>query len=262
MDRLESFGHLREVDTDNSRVTAVISTGDIARDGAIIDPAGWDFSNYDRNPVVLWMHDDTAMPFARTVERMATDKELIARAEFDMEDPLGATMFRKIANGYVNATSVRWLPKKTEFRAADSEDKDEKVLWFLEQELLEWSFVTIPADPAALIMRADGSPFRAADYLKPSPRIDINYGFLGELDAPAFVAAVSVAIEKATGGLIPLSPPTNGHTDTRELESLLVRYFERRNHRLDVDDMVVSALSRATGKSEQRIRQEMAEGGA
>ena len=52
------------------------------------------------------MHNDSAMPFARTVDRIATPNELIATAEFDMEDPMGATVFRKIAAGFVNATSV------------------------------------------------------------------------------------------------------------------------------------------------------------
>jgi HK97 family phage prohead protease len=250
LDRLESFGHLREVDTDNSRVTAVISTGDVARDGAIIDPAGWDFSNYDRNPVVLWMHDDSAMPFARTIEHEAGKNELVARAEFDTDDPMGAQIFRKIANGYINATSVRWLPKKTETRIEGKGDDQHEVLVFVEQELLEWSFVTIPSDPGSLIMRADGSPFRAADY-KAQP-------YLPNL---AWLHALGPNVDLSW--LRELKPPTNGngHHDTQALERLLVRYFERRNRRLDADDMVVSALSRATGKSEERIRREMAEGG-
>ena len=243
MERLELFGNLREVDSDAHRVTAVISTGDVARDGAIIDPAGWDFSNYDRNPVVLWMHDDRAMPFARTIERIATEKELIARAEFDMEDPMGAQVFRKIANGYINATSVRWLPKRTEQRTIGEGADKHEVLAFVEQELLEWSWVTIPSDPGALIMRADGTPFSIADYLAPTFLPDLHW--LRELRLP------------------PELPPNGHHAqpDTQKLERLLVRYFERRNQRLDVDEMVVSSLSRLTGKSEQRVRQEMAEGG-
>ncbi len=245
MDRLESFGSLREIDTDAKRVTAVISTGDVARDGAIIEPSGWDFTNYDRNPVVLWMHDESAMPFARTVEHIATDKELIARAEFDTDDPMGDTVFRKIANGYINATSVRWLPKRTEVRIEGEDKEQREVLVFLEQELLEWSFVTIPADPEALIIRADGSPFSVAEYLK--PRMDLDLSWLRDLKV----------LEPTNG---------NGHheiqhdpdRDIKALERLLVGYFERRNERLDPDDMVVNALSRATGKSVERIRQEMA----
>ncbi len=259
MDRLESFGHLREVDSEAHRVTAVISTGDVARDGAIIDPAGWDFSNYDRNPVVLWMHNDGAMPFARTTERMATDKELIARAEFDMEDPLGATAFRKISNGYVNATSVRWLPKRTEMRKRDEDgEDDDKILVFVEQELLEWSFVTIPADPGATILRADGGPFALADYVKPDSPPVADLELPSEMPGDEFILDWPDTLSAERNG--------NGHhadpnQDFAALEALLVRYFERRNQRLDPDDMVVNALSRATGKSVERVRQDMAAGG-
>ena len=248
MDRLESFGLLREVDNEAHRVTAVISTGDVARDGAIIESAGWDFDNYNRNPVVLWMHDDGAMPFARTVDLMATEKELIARAEFDMEDPLGAIAFRKISNGFVNSTSVRWLPKKTEIRTEGEGDDKHDILVFLEQELLEWSFVTIPADPSALIVRADGAPFAVADYRKPT--IDLNMDWLGKLSPADFQ-------EQAER----LYKPTNGHkpaADIKALEKLLVRHFERRSERPDVEEMIVASLSKATGKSPERIRQEMA----
>lgn len=252
MDRLESFGHLRDVDGDAKRVTAVISTGDVARDGAIIEPGGWDFSNYDRNPVVLWMHDADTMPFARTVERMATDKELIARAEFDTDDPMGETVFRKISNGYINATSVRWLPKRWEMRKRGEDDEEEEVMVFLEQELLEWSFVTIPADPGALILRADGMPFSIADYAERKAPVSLNLEWLGDLDLNLIPEIKPNGHAHANG---------NGGAEIEAVEALLRRHFERRNRRQDVDDMVVSALSRATGKTEERIRHEMAEGG-
>ena len=248
MDRLESFGHLREIDTDAKRVTQVISTGDVARDGAIIEPSGWDFSNYNRNPVVLWMHNDGAMPFARTIDLLATDKELIARSEFDTNDPMGMTVFDKIVNGFINATSVRWLPKRTEVRVLGEGKDEHEVLVFLEQELLEFSYVTVGSDTGALILRADGSPFSVAEYLKPPPRLDLNLSWLDKVDWRFFT---------------PEPPPTNGHhadpnQDFAALEALLVRYFERRNQRLDPDTMIVNALSRVTGKSEERVRQEMA----
>ena len=245
MDRLESFGHLREVDSEKSRVKAVISTGDIARDDAIIDPEGWDFSNYDRNPVVLWMHNDSAMPFARTVERIATPNELIATAEFDMEDPTGATIFRKIAAGFVNATSVRWLPKRTELITEGKGDGERQVLIFREQELLEWSFVTIPADPKALIMRAEGGEFGVREYVEQQIAEAFKRDPLRSPEPP-----------------VPAEPAQNGHApDYSRLEVLLEKYLERRGERQDVDDMIINALSRATGKSAERIRHEMAAGG-
>ncbi len=168
---LRSFGRIRaDEDGDSARVTAIISTGDIARDGAIIDPTGWDFSDYERNPVVLYGHDDGsggmfaagsgAMPVARTVEGPTAGKnEITATAEFDRDDEVAMRLLGKIRRGFINATSVRWLPIRTEWVEKEDTERHEgedKVLVFREQKLLEWSFVPIPADPGAVIQRSDG----------------------------------------------------------------------------------------------------------
>lgn len=254
--RLESFGQLRNVDSESRTVTSVISTGDIARDGAIIDPKGWEFDNYDRNPVVLWQHDDNAMPFARTVERIATEKELVAKAEFDLEDPVGASVFRKIQNGYINATSVRWLPKETEVRKV-GEGKDKRdVLVFLRQELLEWSFVTVPADPMALIVRADGEVLSLEDYLPP------GYGYRATpLWGPEAMRNAIPTIQIPHCQLIPDENEVAENTELRRLEGRVVSHLARRLARPSTRDLIVAGLAKATGKTEERIRQNMARGG-
>ena len=246
MDKLESFGYLRDVDAEAGRVTAIISTGDIARDGAIIDPKGWDFSNYDRNPVVLWMHDANAIPFARTIERVAGDKELIAKAQFDMEDARGAEMFRKIQGGFVNSTSVRWLPRKTEVRKVGEKKAERDVLVFLEQELLEWSFVTVPADPKALIMRAEGGALDLSEYM---PKRDIDFKVtvdFGGVEAAARAAESTRAAAQARAG------------EQAQIEDEIADYLARRMERPTVDDLIVRTLATTTGKTEERIRRELA----
>lgn len=343
MDRLQTFGHVRDIDSERQRITQVISTGIVARDGAIINPKGWDFTNYDRNPVVLWMHNDTAMPFARTVEHEATAKELIATAEFDAEDEVGQEVFRKITKGYINTTSVRWLPKRIERKPPPEgvevpdryKDADGNILWFMEQELLEFSYVTIPADPGALILRADGSPFSVTDYAPTTPlpnlaslrgldcpdgllvldeetqrpypnehacrlrepgdfqpnsfrrvkrehegkRYDVIMGRLKGKSSmteqayryPKGVWTASAAkshckahdgktFEPASGSAH-ANENGNGHLDLDRLAMIIERFAERRGKQPSAEDMFVTALSRATGKSEERIRREMAEGG-
>lgn len=325
-ERLESFGQLRNVDSESRTVTSVISTGDIARDGAIIEPKGWEFDNYDRNPVVLWMHDADAMPFARTVEHIASDKELIAKAEFDLEDPRGASVFRKIQNGYINATSVRWLPKETEVRKVGEGKEARDVLVFLRQELLEWSFVTVPADPAALIVRADGEALSLVDYLPPGyctrtpydaepiayldfvPTEDLERPYPNEHACrvrppsafqkdsfrrirktsdgkPFFIIIGRLKGETTTSTQAYRYPKdswsaaqANAHckrndgktfepaakaenTELKRLEGRVVSHLAQRLARPSTKDLIIAGLAKATGKTEETIRQNMARGG-
>lgn len=196
---LRSFGSIRAEEGDSPVVNAVISTGNVARDNAIIDPKGWDFRNFDANPVVLWGHDGSELPIGRAQNRKLEGGELRAQAVLDKDDEFAMRVFGKIQRGFVNATSVRWHPtkwehvKRKDLRHDDEEDEhdEEKVLVFRKQELLEFSFVSIPADPAALIVRADnGEPFSPPDE-GPSNRApdDPVAAFLDHIDAIVSVVA-------------------------------------------------------------------------
>lgn len=215
---LRSFGELRDVNGQDGTVTAVISTGNVARDGMVIDPAGWDFENYNRNPVVLWSHNDMAMPIARTVELIALEDQLVARAQLDMDDPEAIRLLGKIERGFVNSTSVRWDPKETETREIDGR----KTLVFTRQELLEWSFVAIPADPGAVIVRSDGRPVEyqpEEEEPVPEPRPDVR--------GPAALAAATA-------------------------------YLRRQQDRPQrIQQLVIASLADVTGRSPERIKEEI-----
>ena len=153
-ERLQTFGFVRKIDEETRTVQVVVSTGDRARDDAVIDQSGWVFSNYDRNPVVLWAHDDRSLPIAKALpaERVQTENELIETHQF-AEHPFADTVFAQVKGGFVSATSVRWLPGKTEMKNVGGRP----VLVFKSgHELLESSYVPIPADPGCLVQRADG----------------------------------------------------------------------------------------------------------
>ena len=165
-ERLQTFGHVRAIDAENRRVTVVASTSNVARDGAIIEARGWDLSYYERNPVVLWAHNDRELPIGRTVESQLTDSELIQTHEF-ADHPAAQQVFDAIRGGFVNATSVRWIHGETAVRTMPSGDR---VLVFTNgHQLLETSYVPIPADPGALIVRADGSAFDRLAFFPPAP---------------------------------------------------------------------------------------------
>lgn len=155
-EKLQTFGLVRSIDEERRRVQVVVSTGDLARDDAIIDQSGWNFKNYDKNPVVLWAHDDRSLPIARALPnlRQQTENELIETHEFATHAH-AEEVWQSVKGGFVNATSVRWLPGKTTMRQMEGRS----ILVFTEgHELLESSYVPIPADPGCLVMRADGKP--------------------------------------------------------------------------------------------------------
>jgi len=165
---LETFGYVRAHDEDTRRVTVVVSTGEVARDGAIINQSGWNLRNYERNPVVLWAHDDSSLPIGRAVETITSPDEMLQVHEF-ASHPRADEVFQAIRGGFVNATSVRWTPGETTHRDVNGR----KVLVFERgHELLEVSYVPIPADPGSLVVRADGhaldleafAPRDAGDY--------------------------------------------------------------------------------------------------
>ena len=279
LERLQSFGYVRD-HSDDGLVTAIITTGNIARDGAIISPGGWDFAHYDRNPVVLWQHDDSAMPVARMVDRTIGDSEIVARIQLDMEDPEGQRLHGKIKRGFVNATSVRWLPKETEVRQIGEGKEKRDVLVFLRQEMLETSFVSIPADPGAMILRADGQPFDIDAFrVEPEPvrsapvsltrdaiLDDLDYlrSALGDYGIEALAGRMSdadrgIALElhNRLGELLAIyQRPNQGAETLRAIETRVADMLERRESRPSAGDLVVAALVKRTGRSEDRIRQE------
>lgn len=240
---LRSYGHLRAIDAEALTVEAVIATGNVARDQMIIDPAGWDFTNYRKNPVVLWSHNDMAVPIAKTIGEVQTGpNELRATAEFDREDPEAVRLFGKVARGFINATSVRWLPKRTEIRAIAVEGGGERdTIVFVEQELLEWSFVAIPSDPGAVILRSNGDgldieALLAAARKAATPEITPEPEPEPVVTERAVIAAPQLdprALQQIADALVKLSEPP------------------------DVEAIVIRAVAKATGKTEERVRSEM-----
>ncbi len=173
-DRLESFGLVRKVEEETRQVTVVVSTGDIARDGAIIEQSGWNLTNYERNPVVLWGHNDRELPIARTIKTMVNEREMVQVHEFAAHRRANE-VFDLVKGGFVNATSVRWTPGQTEVRKVGTGKEARQVLVFTRgHELLETSYVPIPADPGAMVVRADGSPLDLAAFIQPDPEPEVR----------------------------------------------------------------------------------------
>lgn len=170
--RLASRDKSREVDF-------LISDATEDRVGDTIDPAGWHLDNYLKNPVVLWGHDKRTPPIGKCTSLRVEPRGLFATVQFATaeEFPLADTVYRLVKGGYLNACSVGFKPVRWEFREDDGID-------FKEQELLEWSVVTIPANPNAIaVARSIGIDTRT--YAKDL----VSRMAAGTVDAPAYLAA-------------------------------------------------------------------------
>jgi HK97 family phage prohead protease len=125
----------------------------IDRDNERIMVDGWKLTNYRKNPVVLVNHNAFDLPVAKT-KKVWIDKEK-KQLKFDIEFPepevssVGDTLYKLYANGFMNATSVGFAPNPQKITYGDG--KKQPRVTFGEQELLEISLVSVPANPRALL---------------------------------------------------------------------------------------------------------------
>ncbi len=129
--------------TEAGPVRFVASTEDVARDGMVIEAAGWQLEPFRANPVVLWAHDYGRAPIGKATMTVE-DKRLMADIEFDQGDEFAREVERKYRAGFLNAVSVGW---RTLEMAPDKQPRITKA------ELLDVSAVPVPADPKALAER-------------------------------------------------------------------------------------------------------------
>jgi HK97 family phage prohead protease len=157
------FGERRAADRERPKLMSVerdgagadrkyiftISTSDVDRMGDTISATGWRFTAYRKNPVVLWGHQSEQLPIGRS-EGVWTEAGGVKAAVKFGPGAEAAGVRDLVDAGYLAAASVGFRPLKWKF--ADSPER-KLGIDFLEQELLEWSIVTIPANANALIDR-------------------------------------------------------------------------------------------------------------
>ena len=155
MDKLLHTKAEISVKDEDGMVEGVVgSTAVIDRLGEIIEQDGWDLTNYKKNPVVLWGHNvrEERPPIGKAVKVWldgVRKKKLSFDIKFDLADEFAAEIYRKVKEGFLSTVSVGFLPLENE-----PMNKDDGGFFspqrYLKQELLELSFVPVPANPEAL----------------------------------------------------------------------------------------------------------------
>jgi HK97 family phage prohead protease len=129
-----------------------LSTFDLDRFDERIDPSGWDFSQFVKNPVVQWAHRYD-IPAIGKVEGLTVDDTGLSGLVFFNDksyDPFGWSIGQRVKASVIRAGSVGFRPIEIEIPGKETA-KDGTTLIFRKQELLEFSICNVPANPAALV---------------------------------------------------------------------------------------------------------------
>ena len=126
----------------------IITNSKLDRDQDTIALDGWDYSNYLKNPVVLWAHDYGLPPVGRSIATYQEGDNMISRTAFTPKDlnEFGYMIYRMYQQKFMNAVSVGFIPSEYTF----AEERNHGIN-FIKQEMLEFSAVPVPSNPHALI---------------------------------------------------------------------------------------------------------------
>ena len=136
---------------ETGRTTVTASTPDVDRYGDIVS-GPWQLDRFAANPVIAWGHDYSLPPIGKAVDIGLGGEDLVAVIEWDTDDPLGASVARKFDRGFLSSVSVGFYPGESVPRSMlDSDDARHGTRGMVhrQNELLEISAVTIPANPYA-----------------------------------------------------------------------------------------------------------------
>ena len=131
--------------------SVTIFANELSRDGVSVDIDGMDFSNYRKNPVVLFAHDysgrteSSGLPIGRTLRLERTpDGRIRADFEFLSGDQFADRVRNAWNRGFLRGASIGW-------RAIEARPSERaRGVRIVKSELVEWSIVAVPADPDAL----------------------------------------------------------------------------------------------------------------
>jgi HK97 family phage prohead protease len=137
---------------ENKGIAWTFSTFDLDRFHERIDPLGWDYSQFVKNPVIEWAHRYDIPAIGRADNIFTDENGLHGVIIFnDKEyDPFGWSIGERVKARVIRAGSVGFRVLEIEIPSKE-DSKDGTELIFRKQELLEFSICNVPANPFALI---------------------------------------------------------------------------------------------------------------
>jgi phage head maturation protease len=141
-------------DAASQTIRCVISTADPDRAGDVVVPRGLrNAAEYLKNPVVLWAHNRAVPPIGVCTHLEVEADRVIAETRFAKGVPLAEELFRLYEQGVLRGWSIGFIPRKARLRPADDSGlSPRRGLLIEEWDLLEYSAVPVPENPAALTL--------------------------------------------------------------------------------------------------------------
>jgi len=142
----DAVSGLEKLAATNGTFDVVISTDDIDRHGEIVRQSGLNTESFMKNPVVLFGHNSWGLPIGVCTEisKEERDGKMVTRAKGVFASHAQAQGQRELYDMGVAATSIGFIEKEREGNM------------ITESELLEFSFVPIPANPHVHAIREAG----------------------------------------------------------------------------------------------------------
>jgi HK97 family phage prohead protease len=152
---LDSCVVVKEINDDDRIIPFIVTKRIVDRDGDLLEPSGADLDNFEKNPVINLNHDIyNQLPIGKAVKIKRNKDEIKVWIKFATkeENPIAANVYRLVKGGFLNATSIGFIP---DFSQIDSPETmmvgGKKVLrHYKKYEIYEISIVNVPANPAAL----------------------------------------------------------------------------------------------------------------
>lgn len=142
----KGYADVRADESEDGLITATISDVTVDRMGDVVEQDGWQLDNFRKNPVVLWGHDYSIPPIGRCVDIRVVGGKLKATTKF-ADTPLARDVYMLYRGGFMASFSVGFKPY--EYKPIKNADGDVTGLRFIKNELLEYSAVSVPANPNA-----------------------------------------------------------------------------------------------------------------
>ena len=145
----------KEVDDDDRTITSVITTDKVDRDAEVVVTQGLSFDDFNKNPVVLFMHNQMQL-VGKALWVKASKGEVRAKTQF-AQTPLAEEVFQLIKQGILKGVSIGMDYATMQRRDLTEQDVKGRPDWagaravIEKATVLEFSFVSIPANPDALV---------------------------------------------------------------------------------------------------------------